>query len=197
MNNMKKRISLFISLLLILALCGPIGISSGAANMPISENQIIQDITTAVSQFYYCKDIYRSSLASDIFSSNIASYLSGKIEAQRHVTDLYNTNKENYLVDVKLLSKESTVQKNVVSYNFQVITTYNYVGRDFDTTSSEVVEILYDCNLRKIVDFYTPMNYYDEYVRPEKSSLSKVNSSTQNKFELTSSITDKQASILT
>ena len=192
---MKKRTSKVIALLLALTMCIPLGVNAAAAT-PLSESQTVDNIISAVTQFYYEKDVSGNRSTNSIYTSDVATYLAGKIEAQQRVTALYNTSKENYNVEATLINKTATASKNISSYSFQVVTTYNYVGRDFETTSSEMVEILYDGNSQKIIDFYTPMNYYDEYVRPEQSTLNRSNDSSQSAFRLTTETSNKQKNIL-
>lgn len=127
------------------------------------------------------------------FELDIFAYLSDKVDVQQYVTELYKTNKENYSVDVTLKNYSIAEETNIVSFEFKVLTTYNYIGCDFDTSVCEIVEIQYDCSTNKIVDMFTPMNYYDEYVRTDDSSVSRTASSAE--FELSSSVIEKQANI--
>ena len=50
---------------------------------------------------------------------------------QKYVTKLYGTEKENYNVEIKLLSEQTSKSKNMVCMNFQVISSFNYVECDF------------------------------------------------------------------
>ena len=53
----------------------------------------------------------------------------------------------------------------VIGCDFQVISKYHYVGVSEPTTVSELVQIKYDELSNEILEFYTPLNYYDEEVR--------------------------------
>lgn len=161
----------------------------------INTDTLASDISTTVSNYYYSKDISGTFNEDPSFTTDIASYLANKVETQQHVTDLYDTNKENYDIDVTLINHIIDANSNIASFEFQVLTTFNYIGCDFDTTVSEVVEVKFDLTTNKIIDLYTPMDYYDEFVRSEDNSISKSSNGgkeTNPEFDLTPSVIEKQ-----
>ncbi len=167
---------------------------SSVASTEIDIETIVSDISDAIAEYYYSKDISGIFVADNIFKPEIASYLSDKIDTQQYVTKLYNTDKENYNVDVSLKTYTEMSEPDILSFEFQVVTTYNYVGCSFETSSSELVKVLYDCTTNEIIDLYTPMNYYDEFVRGDQS-VTGISSAVEG-FDLTSSVIAKQNEII-
>jgi len=112
---------------------------------------IVSDISDAIAEYYYSKDISGTFVADSIFKSKIAVCLSDKIDTQQHVNKLYNTYKENYNVDVSLKTYAETPEPNILSFEFQVVRTFNYVDCSFDSSSSELAKVLYDCTTNEII----------------------------------------------
>lgn len=190
---MKKNIfrSIFICLLVIMFSSS--NICALALNDFIEEERIVENISEIIADFYYNKDVKGETDLDSVFGNDIAVYLTDKINAQQFVTELYDTQKENYDVDVILKSKTDLDDENLVLYQFQVIATYNYEDCDFETTSSDLVQIIYDCDNNEIIDFYTPNDYYDEYIRGDDDIDDVSNTET---FQLTSKISRKQKNII-
>ncbi|MCR4963703.1 MAG: amidase domain-containing protein [Firmicutes bacterium] len=138
------------------------------ATSVVSENETLSKIEKVIVQFYENKDMGTCNDISVFLDKKLAAYLADKINTQNYATRLYNTEKENYAVQVILINKERCSTE--LHFTFQVISTYNYVGcKDFDTEVSEEVRIIYDCENDCITDFYTPLNYYDEAIRESYS----------------------------
>lgn len=194
---MRKRI-----LILILTICMVSGTfafaghdSAEADSTVINTDIIVSDISNAVSGYYYSKDISGTFNTDTSFATDIASYLADKVKIQQYVTDLYDTDKENYNIDVTLIDYTIDESSDIAFFEFQVLTTFNYIGCDFDTTVSDVVEVKFDLVKDQIIDVYTPMDYYDEFVRPEQNPTSRSNDNTKTNnsgFDLTPSIIEKQ-----
>jgi len=135
---------------------------------------IVSDISKAVSDYYYCKDIYGSFDADTFFESDIAAYLTDKVKSQHeHVF----WDKENYKVEMNLIDYTTDVNSNIISFKFQVITTFNYVEDDFETTISDVVEVKYNTEKNKIVDMY---DSYDKFVRTDRNTASRSDNNTES-----------------
>ncbi len=198
---MKKTIAIILSIIMIACLTVPamaadedILNDSSVVSSEIDIETIISGISDAITEYYYSKDISGTFVADSPFKSEIAVYLSDKIDTQQYVTKLYNIDKENYNVDVSLKTYTEMSEPNILSFEFQVVTTYNYVGCSFETSSSELVKVLYDCTTDEIIDLYTPMNYYDEFVRGDQS-VTGISSAVEG-FDLTSSVIAKQDEII-
>ncbi len=145
-----------------------------------NRNEVLYSISMVIEEFYFNKDIKSEPIMSNMLTDDLQVYLTDKIDVQKHVIDLYDTGKENYNVEVIL--KELTETKSTLYLKFQVISTYNYVGVDFDTTVSEEVKIVYDILNDQIVDFYTPINYYDIALRGLENGLSFSGNATHKKI---------------
>ncbi len=165
---------------------------------PINTNfdLIVSDILTTISDYYYAKDVSGSFVANAFLGTDLALYLADKVNTQHHINNLHNLSKENYNIDVNLINYTANTNSNIIVFEIQALTTFNYVGHDFDTTTvSDVVDVKYDTQKQKIVDMYILLDYYDEFVRPEqgKSNRSFADAKIDNsEFELTSSIISKQ-----
>lgn len=166
---------------------------SSAINLDTDISTIASSISSVIADYYYSKDVSGVFVADTSFEEDIAAYLDNKVDVQQYVTDLYSTNKENYSVDVSLKGYTEDTDNSIIFFEFKVLTTFNYIGCDFDTSVCEVVEIQYNYKNDKIVDMYTPMNYYDEYVRAGESTATR--SANAAEFELSSTIVEKQAKI--
>lgn len=156
-------------------------------------SNIASKISSVIADYYYSKDVSGVFVADNSFEEDIAAYLDNKVDVQQYVTDLYRTNKENYSVNVSLKGYTKYADNNIISFEFKVLTAFNYIGCDFDTSVCEVVEIQYNSCDDKIVDMYTPMNYYDEYVREGESTATRFAKAAE--FELSSTIVEKQTKI--
>lgn len=144
---------------------------------------IATDISTAISDYYYSKDISGSFDANDIFSSDLVTYLEDKVETNQYADE----KKENYNIEVNLIDHATEADSNIIFFQFQAVESFNYVGRDFDSGTSDVVNVKYDIKKQKIVDVYIPFDYYDEHVRGEQNTTSD-----NGEFELTPDIVSKQ-----
>lgn len=125
-----------------------------------NNTSVVSDISKALEEFYYSKDVSgkMNEDALEIFETDIASYMIDKVDIQQHLTELHYTQKENYTTEVVLMERTDDADSNISTLQFQVISTFNYVGCDFDTTSSEIVEVRYDNEKNKVVDLnmHTP-----------------------------------------
>lgn len=129
-----------------------------------------EKICSLVEDFYRKKDIYGSKLKNPYFSENTERYLNEKIKAHKFVKQTQQIIIENYNVNAEIINKEENA--NSVLYIIQAISTYNYFNVDVDTTVSEEVRLIYNKNQKRIIDFYTPNNYFDEAVRGKKQDKS-------------------------
>lgn len=187
-----KTISLIMAMTLCFCLCVPV--YANETNESIDE--IETKIESLIIDFYKSKDIGTNPhIDEKAVSDSVSSFLSDKAEVQQYVTSLYETQKENYRVELKQLGV--TEAGNSKAFRYQVITTYNYVDADFDTTVSEEVIVNYDSNDCKIINFVTPNNYYDIAVLKEdvkSSTASKTLNDTEeisrNKKSLVDDIND-------
>ena len=156
---------------------------------------VVSNILTTISSYYYAKDVSGSFDANATLETDLAMYLADKVSTQHHIDNLYNLSKENFNIDVNLIDYTASANSNIIIFEIQALATFNYVGRDFDTTVSDVVTVKYDIQKQKIVDIYIPLDYYDEFVRPEHSTQNSLLANTQidnSEFKLTSSIISKQ-----
>ena len=126
------------------------------------------------------------------FEDDIASYLADKVKTEQHLIKTHDTDKENYSIDMNLIDTVTEAGSDVIAFEFQALTTFNYVGRDFDTTVSDVVNVSYDTKKQKIVDVFIPLDYYDERVRNESGDTASAGSVDNGEFELTPEIISKQ-----
>ena len=109
-----------------------------------------------MTDYYYSRDISGEFSADGIFEAETASYLSETVAARQNLTKVNHTDKENYKTQVTLKEYASADDSAVTDFQFQVISTYNYVGCDFDTTVSEIVKVQYDSSKGKITDVSFP-----------------------------------------
>ena len=93
---------------------------------------------------------------------------------------------------MNLIDTVTEAGSDVIAFEFQALTTFNYVGRDFDTTVSDVVNVSYDTKKQKIVDVFIPLDYYDERVRNGPGDTASAGSADNGEFELTPEIISKQ-----
>lgn len=167
--------------------------ASDSKDKIMSPEKITADISDAIAAYYYSKDVSGVFPEDGTFAADIASYLSDKMDVQQYVTQLYDTDKENYSAEVTLVEYNVSAKANIISMKYQVQTTYNYVGCDFETTSSEIVEIQYDLDEGCVVDMNVPMDYYDEFVRADQAAASRT--SVNAEFALTPEVLAKQDEI--
>ncbi len=174
------------------------GIAAGTLTLPGSEpgsadyqeadiDVIASEITEAVADYYYSKDVFGEFDAAEIYSDDVAAYLADKVKSQQLVTDINGTDKENYDVDVTLAASDVNMDSGVASFEFQVLSRYNYARADCETSSGEVVKVKFDLQRNEIIDVYTPLNYYDEFIRAGMNS-----GDTDSEFRLTPSIKARQ-----
>lgn len=170
-NKISKPIfSIFLSITLLLPFC----MEASAAEIKYAEKSDISCIEKFIQEMYLCKDTekafskaqYQKASASVKLENDLYDYSADKVSIQQKVSKLYETEKENYKVTVTLLNEEK-FDKSIYLYTFQVISEYNYIGIEETTTVSEIVEIKYDKLNHRILDCFTPLNYYDEALRAE------------------------------
>lgn len=152
----------------------------------------VSDISEALHDYYYAKDISGEFEADPYFENDIASYLADKVKTEQHLIKIHDTDKENYNIDVNLIDAVTETGSDIIAFEFQAFTTFNYVGRDFDTTISDVVNVSYDAKRHKIVDVFIPLDYYDEHVRNGAGDTASSGSGNNDEFKLTSKIISKQ-----
>lgn len=152
----------------------------------------VSNISEALHDYYYAKDISGEFEAAPYFENDIASYLADKVKTEQHLIKIHDTDKENYNIDVNLIDAFTETGSDIIAFEFQALTTFNYIGRDFDTTISDVVNVNYDAKRHKIVDVFIPLDYYDERVRNEAGNTASSGSGNNGEFELTSEIISKQ-----
>lgn len=206
---MKKRIlALLLTLSLIPAVFGcaenkPETPEAAEAGTGVSEKtdideadmkRITDEISNVISGYYRAKDVSGSFDAGDALEEDIAIYLTEKARSKRYVDDLRVPDKENYNVEV-ISHDYITDSSNIITFEMQALTTFNYAGRDFETTVSDAVYVKYDAENQKITDVLIPFDYYDEFVRPEDCAASKSfdgRGSEKNRFELTEDVASRQ-----
>ena len=115
-------------------------------------DDVAADILAVISDYYHAKDISGSFEDALLLEEDIASRLGDAIEAKPFIEA-----KENYTIEVRLIDCDARDDSDIIHYEFQVLTVFNYVGRDFDTTISDVIEVDYDAEKNKIVDMYDPL----------------------------------------
>lgn len=187
----KKMLVLF----LLIALSFSSIVPAFAVTAVASEKDIVIMVENAIEMFYENKDIGGDNDLNKIMDADIVTLLTDKADTHQYVTRLYQTNKENYSVQVKLKEKETYGDQ--LKLKFQVISTYNYVNlQDVDTVVSEVVEILYDYEKALITDLYSPLNYYDLAVRGENLNPPiKALEDNNQAFTMTSDIVSYQENL--
>lgn len=189
---MKKFFSIFMSIAMVFSLCMITETSVFA-----EEKKLSDDIAKVIENYYIHKDTgisERFKTTEVILSNDVKKFILGKIDTQQYVTELYNTDKENYDVDVVLLEEDDNATFSF--FKFQVITEFNYIGLSEKTNISEEVCVAYDTASDKIIDIYTPSNYYDMEVRGTDRLDSSFKTNKAKKFSFTESIEEKQASII-
>lgn len=175
----KKVISI---LLVICMLASPVSLVNVANAEEKSQNEEVKyskelashceiaQLEKFIKYIYQCKDmgepfsrnLYQNSNLK--MSDEVFEYLNDKINIQQEATKKNLTQKEKYKVTVFLQNVEQC-EDYVIGCDFQVISKYHYVGVSEPTTVSELVQIKYDELSNEILEFYTPLNYYDEEVR--------------------------------
>ena len=185
-----KKVLISFVLCLTLIACLP-GMSALAATNNQLQPLDADSIASIVSAFYENKDMYESNEFDVYLTEDLAEYVKNKVDTQWYVMDLYDTQKENYSVEIILLEQNANISRNIVTFKFQVVSRFNYVGCDFDTTVSDEVNVSYDVSERKITDIYAPYNYYDVAMRGEGVSFSG-----NNFFHMTDNFAEKQESII-
>lgn len=149
-------------------------------------------VDEVIVKFYKNKDINANYDLSPYFSSDVLALLNDKINTAQYVDELYNFKRQNYTVTVQLIENE--VSGPTMRMGFAVETKCSYSDdKDDISTIGEYVIILYDIDTNKIVDFYTPENYYDEAVRPENDETDVL---TSNGYKASSNIEEKQVSLI-
>lgn len=167
---MKLKLRKLMAIIFTLIMCLSVNVPVSAAQSYESIDEIEKKVTDFIIDFYEYKDVGCSKNNYSLkMSGDVSSYLEGKAKVQQYVTELYETYKDNYNVETILLSSE--IKNNNIFFTFQIITTYNYIDVDFETTNSEELRICYDCLENKIVEFCTPQNYYDMAIA-EKENIS-------------------------
>ena len=53
---------------------------------------------------------------------------------------------------MNLIDYTASANSNIIIFEIQALATFNYVGRDFDTTVSDVVTVKYDIQKQKICE---------------------------------------------
>ena len=119
---------------------------------------VVSNILTTISSYYYAKDVSGSFDANATLETDLAMYLADKVSTQHHIDNLYNLSKENFNIDVNLIDYTASANSNIIIFEIQALATFNYVGRDFDTTVSDVVTVKYDIQKQRIVDIYIPLD---------------------------------------
>lgn len=190
----KKSLCLGLSLIISLSLA----FQTSASNVE-TEKIMLEKVTNTIKDIYWQKDMGRKSdklgeISNKTLSEDIEKYLINKISTQNYVTRLYGSEKENYNINVELIDKSEITSKGSVCLEFQVITSFNYIDCDFNSSVSELVKIVYDLNQKKIVDFYTPNNYYDIAVRTTSDDTEYIQENME--FSMTQQVSKKQDSII-
>lgn len=136
--------------LLMLVLC----MIFSSCNFAVSTgaDDVAADISAVISDYYHAKDISGSFEAAPLLEEDIALRLGDAAEAKPFIEA-----KENYTIEVRLIDCKVGDDSDIIHYEFQVLTVFNYVGCDFDTTISDVIEVDYDAERNKIVDMYDPL----------------------------------------
>lgn len=164
---MKKKFLGIFAFMVMLLMCSGSALATDAE--PQQNDVYIQSsIESIIVLFYENKDMGANNDLGKMIDVDVSKYLADKVDVERHVTNLYETGKENYAVQVRMLDKKAV--SNQLQFTFQIITTYNYVNtKDFDTEISEEVIVTYDRDKALITDVYSPLNYYDIAIRGENS----------------------------
>lgn len=184
---MKKIISIFLAVILTFSLfC----ISSFAKD---TYDNTSKKIESTLINFYRNKDLGEKNDLSPYVTTDVLQFLNNKIETYNYVDKLYGFNIENYELSVNLIEKDVNKTKQLLKYN--IVASYNYTNSpDIDSRVSELVYIVYDTVANKIVDFYTPGNYYDDAViNSDETNLEK---SVITEFKVTETIKTNHSSLI-
>lgn len=155
-----KKYNVIIATILAIVICMSCQIFA-MANDFNNANTVVED---TITKFCENKDLGTTHQINNSLDNDVSIYLTGKADIQQQITELYDTEKQNYSVVINLLNNYRV--DNIEYFKYQVITTFNYViSPDIDSGRSEEIDIVYDHNNNKILDFYTLDNYYDEYMR--------------------------------
>lgn len=156
-GKFNQKTAVVILLTALIAVIGALAFSFAAEDAPRRDtNSAVTDISKALTDYYYSRDISGEFSADGIFDAETASYLSETVAARQDLTKVNHTDKENYKTQVTLKEYAGADDSAVTDFQFQVISTYNYVGCDFDTTVSEIVKVQYDSSKGKITDVSFP-----------------------------------------
>lgn len=188
---MKKIISIVLSICAVLALCVPYSNFVSALSLK-AENEIIAEISKAIGDFYYQKDVSGKTRSNGMTSSDVEAFLFDKIETHQYVINLYGTQKENYKANVELLNKST--DSGIMQLEYKVDTTYNYVGCETESLLRTTVFIKYDIASEKIIDWFDPFDYYDAFVRNAENEQSFRENN--NAFRANAEIKNNQNSII-
>ena len=151
-GKFNQKTAVVILLTALIAVIGALAFSFAAEDAPRRDtDSVVTDISKALTDYYYSRDI-SGEFSDGIFDAETASYLSETVAARQNLTRLNHTDKENYKTQVTLKEYAGTDDSAVTAFQFQAVSTYNYVGCDFDTTVSEIVKVQYDSSKGKITD---------------------------------------------
>ncbi|MDO0826065.1 amidase domain-containing protein [Desulfosporosinus nitroreducens] len=94
----------------------------------------------------------------------LASFLKNRADIRQYSIKLNNNYVTNYNVIVNLIENK-TVQ-NKVYLKFQVAKSFNYIDLpDVNSGEGTIVEMLIDSKSNKVIDMYSPGNYFDNLIR--------------------------------
>lgn len=103
------------------------------------------DIKGAIVAVCHYEDLGEDTGFGKYMDTKLAQSLMDSIVPRRNIDKAY------YGVKTKLLKKETSPRG--IEMTYQVIRKFRYENADFDTTISEEVHIVYDCNRKLITDF--------------------------------------------
>lgn len=105
----------------------------------------LYDIKSAVVAVCHYEDLGEDTGFGKYMDTRLAQSLMAGISPRRNIDKAY------YGVKTKLLKKETSPRG--IEMTYQVIRKFRYENADFDTTISEEVHIVYDCDRKLITDF--------------------------------------------
>ena len=121
----------------------------------------------AIASYLKNQDLNEKNDLSKYFHNISKAYLDSKVRIFNYNSTVNHIHKTNYDMEFILLDEIIVQEKTLLK--FQVISTWNYLGDSDESGQSREIHILFDEDIDpdKIVDIYSPFDFFDEVERGE------------------------------